>query len=144
MTAKGKCLCGSIQFSISQDLPNLYRCHCSLCRKTSGGSSNTATLVPKDAFAWISGQSLISTYQKESGFRSSFCQHCGSPVPNEIHSKDDMWVPAGLLETTQNLETVVDIYTASAACWYKPDNSNLNLPDGPESYETLKALLRSR
>ena len=41
----GKCLCGEVQFEILGDLPNLYQCHCSLCRKVSGSSSNSAMLI---------------------------------------------------------------------------------------------------
>jgi hypothetical protein len=38
---KGECLCGDVEFEIKGDLPNLYQCHCSLCRKVTGSSAAT-------------------------------------------------------------------------------------------------------
>ena len=29
---QGKCLCGGVRFTLSGEIPNLYQCHCSLCR----------------------------------------------------------------------------------------------------------------
>ncbi|MEB4591355.1 FMN-binding negative transcriptional regulator [Candidatus Thiothrix sp. Deng01] len=43
---KGSCFCGSIAFEISGEIPDLYQCHCSECRKTTGAAANAAaTLV---------------------------------------------------------------------------------------------------
>lgn len=36
--------------------------------------------------------------KKETGFTSSFCNRCGSPVPNKINGTNYMWIPLGLLE----------------------------------------------
>ncbi|PRY63410.1 hypothetical protein B0H98_1085 [Vreelandella songnenensis] len=41
----GECLCGEVKFEIDGKLPNLYQCHCSLCRKTTGSTANAATFV---------------------------------------------------------------------------------------------------
>jgi len=40
--------------------------------------------VRSEQFVWITGQELISSYIKPSGFRSDFCRSCGSPVPNPL------------------------------------------------------------
>lgn len=50
----GKCLCGEVQFELLDDIPNLYRCHCSLCRKQDGAFSNTATIIDEEQFSWKS------------------------------------------------------------------------------------------
>ena len=42
---QGKCLCGQVAFEILGAVPKLYQCHCSLCRKQGGSTSNTATIV---------------------------------------------------------------------------------------------------
>jgi hypothetical protein len=83
---RGNCLCGKIAFQIIGDLPKLYQCHCSLCRKQSGSSSNSATFVEAARLRWISGQDHIASYVKPTGFRSDFCSHCGSPVPNPVRA----------------------------------------------------------
>ena len=94
---KGECLCGNVKFEISEKVRNFYQCHCSLCRKATGASANTATFVQGEAFRWISGESDIKSYKKPSGYRSDFCSVCGSLVPNSLRDSGMVWVPAGLL-----------------------------------------------
>ena len=57
---RGKCLCGLIEFEIVGVAPKLYQCHCSLCRKQGGASSNTAAIVAKEQFRWLAGQEQSS------------------------------------------------------------------------------------
>src|SRR5689334_20055194 len=104
----GQCLCGAVSFEADARGPGLYRCHCSLCRRQSGGASNAATIVPLASFRWLSGEQLIRSWVKSTGFRSDFCSTCGSPVPNRLRDGDHVWVPAGLLESTGELRVVAD------------------------------------
>ncbi|WP_054776261.1 GFA family protein [Aliivibrio fischeri] len=117
MSLKGICLCGEVSFELSGALPPIYQCHCSLCRKVSGSSSNSALIVKADSFKWLSGTNSIGRYVSSSGFKSEFCQCCGSPVPNLSSSKDKYWVPAGLM--SEDLETTIKahVYVNSRANW---------------------------
>lgn len=129
----GKCLCGSIEFSLAQETIKLYQCHCSLCRKQSGTYSNAATIVPKSTFKFEKGKEFIRSWKKQSGFRSDFCQCCGSPVPNPLRDSDYYWIPAGLLENEGALEVVSHIYMADKAEWdaHFPDaDIHEGFPDG--------------
>jgi hypothetical protein len=114
---QGKCLCGAIQFELEGDVPNLYQCHCSLCRKVTGSSANAAFRIAADQFKWISGSGQIREFITESGFKSHFCETCGSPVPNLTSNDDAYWIPAGLLEETAALELVAHLYLGSKASW---------------------------
>jgi len=113
----GKCLCEKVQFKVSGELPNLYQCHCSLCRKTTGTAANTATFIQQDLFEWLEGKPHIRSYVKESGFRSDFCATCGSPVPNLLRDTGMYFLPVGLLEETQCASVVQHLYTKSKASW---------------------------
>jgi hypothetical protein len=55
----GKCLCGEVRFTLSGELPNLYQCHCSLCRKVSGSSSNAAFKIDLAQLKWDAGEQLV-------------------------------------------------------------------------------------
>ncbi|TCV85849.1 GFA family protein [Sulfurirhabdus autotrophica] len=114
---RGKCLCGKIEFEIVGAVPNLYQCHCSLCRKQGGTSSNTAAIVAKEQFRWLAGQEHISSWVKDTGFRSDFCSNCGSPVPNPLRSTPYFWVPAGLLEGDVQLKIGAHLFVGSKASW---------------------------
>jgi hypothetical protein len=114
---RGRCLCGKIEFEIEGSCFKLYQCHCSLCRKQSGSSSNTATIAANAKFRWLRGAEHISSWVKDSGFRSDFCSSCGSPVPNPLRSTPYHWVPAGLLEDGGRLEIVAHFCLSSKASW---------------------------
>lgn len=128
---RGCCLCGKVEFEIEGDRFKLYQCHCSLCRRQSGTLSNAATIVPEEKFRWLGGRELISSWKKESGFRSDFCSVCGSPVPNPLRNYPYFWVPAGLLEG-DGLEIVAHLCVDSKAPW---DSSAF----GVKCYDNLPA-----
>ncbi|GAA0322260.1 GFA family protein [Psychrobacter aestuarii] len=137
----GECLCGNVKFEIKEEIRNFYQCHCSLCRKVTGSSSNTATFVNASAFRWISGESDIRSYKKPSGYQSDFCSVCGSLVPNSLRDSAMMWVPAGLLSEPITSKIAVHLHTESAATWEYDSAECVRLGGGPESLETLNKLL---
>ena len=139
---KGECLCGSVSFEIEGDLPNLYQCHCSLCRKATGSSANAATLVKEEHFRWLSGQSEIRSFQKPTGYRSDFCSVCGSPVPNQLKNTDLVWIPAGLLDGITQSKVAVHLHLASAATWEQESNNCLRLEASPDSLQCLNNALQ--
>lgn len=116
MDIKGSCLCGNIEFKISDISNKIYQCHCSLCRKQGGSASNTGTVVPLKQLEWIKGEDFIKTWTKPTGFRSSFCSNCGALVPNPLRNFDYYWVPVGSLDDAE-FEIVMSIYTGSKASW---------------------------
>ncbi len=138
---KGECLCGNVKFEISEKVRNFYQCHCSLCRKATGASANTATFVQGEAFRWMSGERDIKSYKKPSGYRSDFCSVCGSLVPNSLRDSGMVWVPAGLLNEPIASKVSVHLHTESAATWEQDAVDCVRLNGGPESLKALNSLL---
>ena len=139
---KGQCLCEQVEFEVLGEAPKLYQCHCSLCRKQGGSSSNTATIVPDGNFRWVKGEGCISTWTKASGFRSDFCSNCGSPVPNPLRGTPYFWVPAGLLEDSDKMQICAHLFTDSKASWDAVPSSATQyatMPDIPGFFEILHA-----
>lgn len=127
---RGKCLCEQVQFEILGPLPGLYQCHCSQCRRQSGGSSNTATLVKASNFRWISGQACIATWRHDAGFRSHFCSACGCPVPNPLGDLPHYWIPVGLLDEVDHTGVCAHLFVGSKGEWD-------NIPTGGICYDTM-------
>jgi hypothetical protein len=113
---KGSCLCGEIEFEVNLNRLKIYQCHCEQCRKQSGTASSCGSVVESNKFSWVSGQSNISKWIKDSGFTSHFCSSCGSPVPNEFRGMPYCWIPVGLMETDE-IEIVANLYVCEAAKW---------------------------
>ena len=95
----------------------MYHCHCSLCRKQSGTGANSATLVNETLFEWVSGIDSIGTFRKDSGFTSSFCISCGSPVPNKVGNSSFIWIPLGLLDETPIIKKRLGFCINSKSNW---------------------------
>ena len=135
---RGKCLCGLIEFEVLGVAPKLYQCHCSLCRKQGGASSNTAAIVAQEQFRWLSGQEHISSWVKDTGFRSDFCSNCCSPVPNPLRSTPYYWVPAGLFEEGVQLIVSAHLFVGSKASWDVIASPGTQYETMPELSELLR------
>jgi len=119
MRIKGSCFCDQIKFEITGELPDLYQCHCSECRKTTGSSANAGLLLSENQFSWITGEENIKAFTKASGYRVNFCKTCGSPVPNPTSLQAGlMWIPAGLLDNPpSSIKVSNHIYVDFKASW---------------------------
>ena len=139
----GKCLCGTVSFQLTGDVPNLYQCHCSMCRKVTGSASNTATFVDPQQFKWLSGENYINSFVKDTGYRSDFFCTCGSPVPNKLRDTELYWVPAGLLEDSEGSEVVIHLHSGSKARWDRIDSCAQQYAEMPWLDEIHEVLQRT-
>ncbi|BFM51324.1 GFA family protein [Marinomonas sp. THO17] len=112
----GSCNCSAVSFVVNAKINGLYQCHCKLCQKQSGSTSNTAVIVPSSTFTWVSGQDSISRWEKDSGFTSHFCKICGCPVPNKLKGTDFYWIPMGLVSNFE-VSVTTHICCHSKASW---------------------------
>ncbi|HCT4899258.1 TPA: GFA family protein, partial [Klebsiella pneumoniae] len=113
----GSCLCGTIEFELTHKPAVFYRCHCSLCRKQSGVGYNLATLVKDSEFRWIKGKNCVASWSKPTGYRTDFCNVCGSTVPNSLRDVPYVWVPVGLIDERLDMECAGDFCTDDAMPW---------------------------
>jgi len=138
---RGQCLCGEVKFEILGTLPRLYSCHCSLCRKQTGTSSNAATILSADSFRWLSGKERISSWVKDTGYRSDFCSICGSSVPNPLRNSPYYWIPVGLLNSSEErLEIAAHLFVESKAQWDIINQSGVQYETAPELAEFIALL----
>ena len=137
---RGDCLCGTIAFEIAGTLPDLYQCHCSLCRRQSGGMSNAATIVKMSQLTWLKGQDRIKTWIKDTGYRSDFCCECGSPVPNLLRDKPYYWVPAGLMGVATDSEVRLHLHLGSKADWDKGSMTGIQFEEAPSLEQIINLL----
>lgn len=138
---QGSCLCGEVQFEIIGKIPNLYQCHCSLCRKVSGSGSSSALILEEKNFKWVHGAECISRYSKPSGYSSHFCSKCGSPVPNNFMGTY-YWVPAGSLDGNPETRVVAHLYVGSKSHWDIPSVEGAQYEEAPELKVLIEALTR--
>ncbi len=136
----GSCLCGDVAFEIDGPFPNLYQCHCSLCRKQGGSASNTGLIVAADRFCWTRGEKQITAWTRSTGFRSHFCSVCGAPVPNSLRDTGYIWVPAGLLDDGESLTIAIQLHVGSRAPWDRAWGSGAEHETAPDLRELIRIL----
>jgi hypothetical protein len=84
---QGGCCCGSIRYE-TQALPfDKANCHCSLCRKTTGGTYVTWFTVPKNELRVVAGDPTRFASSAK-GVRS-FCPRCGTQLLFEHADRPD-------------------------------------------------------
>ena len=96
---------------------DIYQCHCSVCRSAFGASGASVSLCSGADFAWVTGEDLIRLFVTPSGYRSVFCQRCGSHLPDPNPDKSTYWIPAGLLPGDAGIKVGAHVYTDSKAHW---------------------------
>lgn len=129
----GSCLCEGVQFEldICEECSDLYMCHCSRCRKRSGGAGTTNMLVPNDALRWVVGENLIE-FCTING-QHAFCSQCGSLLPMEVSSLGKYWIPVGLLEQDPSRPLSTHLYVDSKADWDIICDTATQHPEGFDS-----------
>ena len=115
---RGECNCGAVAFSVSGDTTDVIVCHCSICRRLTGGNGIAVIVTNKSVFQWDRGMDHISTWRKPVGdWGSAFCKTCGSTLPGE-NDEERMYIPAGLItEGGDHLRVGHHIFVDSKANW---------------------------
>lgn len=100
-TTTGGCLCGHIQFEISDQPGPAGYCHCTDCRRVTGSAFNISLPVNVAALRISSGAPKSYTTTADSGAELTryFCPDCGSPLytASPRHA-DVVYVKAGVLD----------------------------------------------
>jgi hypothetical protein len=115
---KGSCICGKIEYELSEQGQLMNNCHCSQCRKASGAAFGSFLHISKDYFKWLKGEEFIQVYKPSSEINRSFCKICGYCIPSIFEEYNNVVVPAGTLDDDPNLKPIVNIYIGSKASWY--------------------------
>jgi hypothetical protein len=107
---QGKCLCGSVAYTVSAPLGPVTACHCRMCRKSSG---HYAAAVPAVA---ITGD--VRWFASSAGARRGFCPTCGSSLFWEEFD-GLLYLMAGALEGATGLSMDGHIFYADKGDYYR-------------------------
>lgn len=114
----GSCLCGDIAFEIDGTVDMMGHCHCSMCRKSHGGTFATHGTALPDQFSWVRGAERISTYHSSSEGYRQFCPRCGSAVPMSGEDQPFALVPMGNINEDPGTRPGLHWFTGSMAPWH--------------------------
>jgi hypothetical protein len=70
----GKCLCGAVRYSAATAENHHHACHCSMCRRWSGGP----VLASSVSELKLEGEEHVTRYSSSPWAQRGFCRQCGS------------------------------------------------------------------
>lgn len=123
----GGCHCGNLRYQIDGPVDDVAHCHCTICRRTSGGIVVTWTSVPVEAFKWLAGSP--TPYDSGPTCVRYFCNNCGAQVALfSRNSPETMDVTIATLDRPELTPAHRHIWTDSRLPWLHLDE---HLPGEP-------------
>lgn len=117
---EGGCHCGALRYRLEGDLTDVAHCHCSICRRVSGGLVVTWLTLPRKGFQWMAGEP--KRYVAPASCTRFFCGDCGAHVALETtHSPLSIDVTVGTLDRSEQVRASRHIWTGSRLPWLHLD-----------------------
>lgn len=126
--ARGRCLCGFVQYEVLGPLRAVVACHCDMCRRTSGHHV-AATACRREHFRLTEDRGL-RWYQSSATARRGFCAICGSNLFWEPTNRTHISIMAGTLDQPTGLSMAIHIYAGNAGDYYHICDGLPKLYDG--------------
>ncbi|MGR3713062.1 MAG: GFA family protein [Shimia sp.] len=112
---KGSCLCGDITFETSATPQGVSMCHCSQCRKQSGGIWSSAYVAESDLT--ITGD--VTWYAASDQATRGSCARCGSFLFWKAHDEDTISFALGAVDGPTGVTLEKHIFVASKGDYYQ-------------------------
>lgn len=112
-TLKGACLCGGVEYEVT-DPQALGYCHCTRCQRWTG-ESLAGVVVDAGNFHFTKGEELVKTYTSEFAPRN-FCGNCGSAIYDDLG--EQYFVAAGLMREL-DMKPSFHLQVAFKAPWHE-------------------------
>lgn len=122
---RGGCQCGAMRYQFDAPLQDIAHCHCSVCRRSSGGIVTTWITVPLASFTWLKGQAR--QYASSTSCTRYFCADCGAQLALFTSlSPDTLDVTIATLDHPERAPADRHIWVQSRLPWLRLDPE---LPD---------------
>ena len=116
---QGSCLCGSVKYSIDDELQFVVNCHCQFCSKAHGAAFTTLLIMPFNKLELVEGQTLLASYEVETlNSLRVFCSRCGTRLYNHSPSKGMISLVVATLDADTKLRPLANINVGSKCSWY--------------------------
>ncbi|UCJ16681.1 GFA family protein [Pseudomonas sp. MM211] len=116
----GGCQCGALRYQFQAPLSDIAHCHCSICRRSTGGILVTWITVPLDRFTWLQGEA--ARFDSSPTCTRYFCARCGGHLALfTTLSPQSMDVTIATLDHPEQAPADRHIWTQSKLSWLQVD-----------------------
>jgi hypothetical protein len=101
----GGCLCSAVKFS-AKGVSDVHVCHCTLCRRWSGGSSLSMGVSSVE----FTGEANIGRHNSSAYAQRGFCRNCGSSLFFQMNDSDHCILSMGAFDDSADFVLGSEIY----------------------------------
>ncbi|MEM7293547.1 MAG: GFA family protein [Pseudomonadota bacterium] len=132
-TVRGSCMCGTVQFHLTEPFKVVHNCYCTRCRRARAAAHTTNGFTAIEGVTYISGEDRVKTYKVSDAehFTQAFCEVCGSKVPRKDPNRKIAITPLGALDDDPEATAVDHIYVDYKAKWYDITDHLPQFPEDP-------------
>lgn len=118
---KGSCLCGAVDV-VAEDHHEITLCHCSMCRRWSGGPMFAVHCGTNVTFSG----STPATYRSSDWAERGFCARCGTHLYYHLIPGDEYILPAGIFQD-QAFTLASEIFIDEKPAFYALKNDTVKM-----------------
>ena len=118
--AKGRCLCGAVEYAVEGPLRAVVYCHCTMCRRSTGHYLAATACAP--FHLRLASTEHLRWYQSSAQAQRSFCDLCGSNLFWKPADGTRICIAAGTLDGPTGLRGVAHIHVEDKGDYYELDD----------------------
>jgi hypothetical protein len=112
--ATGRCLCGTVRFTVESVEPHFHACHCGMCRRWAGGPVFAASVEGLT----LEGSEHVATYASSEWAERGFCRVCGSNLYYHLKPADRYLVSVGCFDDATRFALAGEIFVDNKPAGY--------------------------
>lgn len=129
----GACMCGRVQYEITNEPRFMYQCYCGKCRAGSGALFVTNLIVDADKFRITHGKESLTAFESSPNKFRHFCSACGSPLYSQGEkTKQVVSVRSGTLKQDPRVRVAYHAFVGSKAPWVDIHDRQPQFPEWPD------------
>ncbi|MGH8478560.1 MAG: GFA family protein [Gammaproteobacteria bacterium] len=121
---RGSCLCGAVRVSTKATSRGVGACHCSMCRKWTGGP---LLVIGCGSDVHFEGDDSISVFSSSDWAERGFCSKCGSHLFYRLKKEGHYEVPVGLFDDGEQWVLEQQIFIDEKPSFYSFANQTKNM-----------------
>ena len=132
---RGSCLCGAVEFHVTEPFKVVHNCHCSRCRRARAAAHATNGLTSMNGVRYIKGEVHLKSYKLPEArfFTQVFCDVCGSKMPRLDAEREIAIIPLGILDDDPGVKANHHIFVAYKCEWHDITDDLPVFPEGPSA-----------
>lgn len=133
----GGCLCEAVRFEVCGPFVRASHCHCSRCRKHSGGAGCLQARVLREHFRLLAGGEMIVSYRPGGGATKAFCRRCGSSLfGGDWPDGAEISIRFGAFDDDPGIRPEYHSFVDSRAAWDRIEDELPQYPGCPPRIRT--------